>query len=94
MKIAPDETITVRDLNCWDKISFWLNSCAAGVCALFAIYFLIIFPGSSDTKSLAIFGFAIVVALFFLCIGLYAFLQNLPFYARKRIAEELERLRV
>lgn len=94
IEIAPDETITVRDLNRWDKISYCLNLCVASVCILFAFYFLMAFPGSSDAKTLAIFGFAIVVCLLFLCIGLYAFFQNLPFFARKRIAEELERLRV
>ncbi|MGZ5026072.1 MAG: hypothetical protein ACXWAT_01975 [Methylobacter sp.] len=95
IEIAPDETITVRDLNRWDKISYWLNSCVAIVCILFAFYFLMAFPGSSDTKHQATVGFAIGgVFLFFLCIGLYAFFQNLPFFARERIAEELERLRV
>jgi len=84
--IAPDETITIRDLTLFEKVGYWYNNFVALGGLIFAVLLLIIFI-LSDSKNTVSF----VISIFLVVFAIFVFFQNLPVYAKEKIAKELNR---
>lgn len=91
--IAADETITIRDSNFFEKLSFWYNQCVAyGSLVISVVLFIAKFV-FSDNKTMMLFWGSFGLSLFLAVFGFFVLLQNSPVRAKDRIAKELERLR-
>lgn len=93
MDIAADETITIRDLTSMEWLGYWYNQCVAYLSLFFSIVLFIITFVLSDTKTMMSFGISLGTSIFLVVLALFVFFQNLPIYAKERIAKELQRLR-
>ena len=89
VKVAPDETVTVRAMDFSETLSYWYNQVFAYFFLLIsaALVSLVILSGSKTLTSFSFgFGGGIVSALF----AMFIFSQNWPVHAAKKIAKELE----
>ncbi|GAB2180865.1 hypothetical protein DLREEDagrD3_10880 [Denitratisoma sp. agr-D3] len=89
LKVAADETVTVRELDFSEKLSYWYNQLSAYFFLLLSatLISLVILSGSKTLTSFSYgFGGGIVSALF----AMFIFSQNWPVHAAKKIAKELE----
>lgn len=89
LKVAADETVTVRELDFSETLSYWYNQFVAYFFLLIsaALFSLVILSGSKTLTSFSLgFGGGILSALF----AMFVFSQNWPVHAAKKIAKELE----
>jgi hypothetical protein len=93
MEIAADETITIRDLSRFDKISYWYNQFVAYGSLIFSVVLFLAKFVFSANKGITLFWDSFGLSLFLAVFGFFALLQNSPVRAKDLIAKELQRLR-
>lgn len=93
MSIDQDGKVTVCDLTLLEKIHYWFTGCAGWGSVTYGFYLMLVLLASAETKSWALFGLSVGCLLFFAIFAVFILSNNLPYHARKLIADELERLR-
>jgi hypothetical protein len=93
IEITADETITIRDLTFFEKSWYWYTQCIAYGSLVFAAALFFFKFGLSNNKNVMLFVSSFGTSLLLTIFALFVFIQNMPVHARKRIANELERLR-
>jgi hypothetical protein len=91
--IAADETITIRDLDLFEKISYRYNQFVAYGSLIFSVVLFIAKFVFAANKTIMLFWGSFGLSLFLAVFGFFALIQNSPVHAKNLIAKELERLR-
>lgn len=84
IEVTKDGVVSVRELRFIDKIECGFNHIAAGLS--FFAFLAVTFVGANSGISVTFWAFSTILTLF---VAAYAFSQNLPFKAAKRIRDEL-----